>query len=225
MKQKQGMDIDLEKIVQPESEKVPRDPYFNRIWDSIEYRSPVGKRYYLRFFFIVCFILFFIAFFFLFYTDFLSKILALEKIQQKNSRIVPIDRSPLFKNQNRGEILKKFEGLEIKNLCQSNYEVRRSSDQLWQIDFYSGHIQIHNLSEQNRQIHVKCPDIQVHIVEGRCDIFNYDNIIRITAIEGTMSYQFRGQDLPLQTGQPVYLLNRDQIVLNPKSGAKPVKIH
>ncbi len=191
---------------------VPRDKYFEKIWDTIEYKSPVGQRYYLRFFFSVFFILFFIGFFFLYYSDFLSTVITLEKIQRENKKFIPVIKNKELAAFYKKDEIKSLKGLVIKSISNSKYEVSKTTDNSYKVDLLSGHIQLNNkeYGKENKTT-IVCPDISI-ITNGICDIFYYDNIIRIIPIEGKTQYTFETKQKELKTGEYLFILDRKKII-------------
>jgi len=215
MSEEKDFEKKIEDLKNSKEELVPKGNYFDKIWNTIEYKSPVGHRYYLRFVFSAIFVMFFIVFFFIYYSDFLSTVLTLEKIQKENLRFVPVIKY-YSQQDNRSNMIDKtevIEGLKIESIIKSKYKISKSSGKI-NIQLFTGHIRIDNkaLLKSNRA-DVICPDISITLINGVCDVFFYDNIIRIIPIDGVIMYKFKSKKKELKVGNSLFLLDRKKILL------------
>jgi len=213
MQDKREFEKEIESI-DNSKEKIPENKYFENIWNSIEYRAPVGQKYYLRLFFSLLFFLAFITFFFFYYSDFISSVLILKKLQKENSKFVTIqnNKKHLFK---KNKII-RYSNLTIQNEIESNYRIDKNTN-VYNIFLEQGNIKLNSgIISDKITVNIYCPDITLTINKGSVDIFCYDNIIRIIPIKGIVEYSLKTLQKKgkIITGESLFLLNRDKIIIN-----------
>ncbi len=194
---------------------LPEDKYFNKIWNSIETRAPIGEKYYLRSFFSVFFFLLFFVLFILFYMEFLSTVLTLKDIRQQNTPVFPSVAPSLhpFYTLTGKEYkqVKMAGGIIVSSMEKSLFQVKTESTDTIQWDFFSGHIIVEK-SDSHKILIIHLPDMTLSLRLGRFNLFCYDNIIRIIPLAHPLIVEINREKLSIKPGETFYLLNKKAVI-------------
>jgi hypothetical protein len=197
----------IEQAFQTSGEQVPEDRYFNKIWNTIEVRAPVGEKYYLRSIFSMILVFIVFVVFIIFYTDFLSSVLTLKEIRKENLKSYNIDipRATALPPAAEIEISK---GIRVSALKDSNILFKTEDKKLLtvELDFFNGHA-IVDKSPDDRVLIVNLPGAKVKMNQGQCNIFCYDGMIRIIALSYSVEVEYGDRFESIKPGPPFYLLD------------------
>lgn len=169
----------LEQVFQEGLPAPPDDPYFKKIWDSIEFKAPIGEKYYLRTLFITVIFLGIFILLTLFYSDFLSSVLTLNEIHKENARNFRVG----LPDVPQGKEISQWDGIRVITFIESKISQVKEPDGSVVLDFFKGHILLDKTIE-NRTLVISMPGITLTIGKGknRLNLFCYDGMIRIIPI-------------------------------------------
>lgn len=199
----------LEQVFQEGLPAPPDDPYFKKIWDSIEFKAPIGEKYYLRTLFITVIFLGIFILLTLFYSDFLSSVLTLREIHMENARNFRVQ----LPDVPRGKEISKWDGIVVTTFIESKISLVKETDGSVVLDFFKGHILLDKTIE-TRTLEISMPGIKLFIGKGknRLNLFCYDGMIRIIPIFDKINVEWKnGKEviLPGKTFFYSYSSNQD----------------
>lgn len=210
MEEEKELEKKIKDAFQKTTKYLPEDRYFKKIWHSIECRAPVGEKYYLRSFFSMFFIFLLFVIFILFYTDFLSSVLTLKNIRKENLKFYSTSYPMLNSRTKDLKPAVKFEvsnGIQISAVKDSRIQMIKLDLHTVELDFFSGHV-IVNKATPDKSLIINLPDMKLKIIQGRCNLFCYDNIIRIISLSHTIEIEYNGKKQKVEPGFSFYLLDR-----------------
>jgi hypothetical protein len=216
VEEEKEIDQTIEQAFQKARGRLPKDTYFKKIWHSIEWKAPVGEKYYLRSFLSIVLIFVLLTVFFFFYTEFLTSVLTLkdirkENLRRRNTTSLLISRPAELKAGQEAEVSK---GIRLSAMESSTFLVKKENGQPV-LDFYNGHAVVNKISEGDILI-VRLPDITVKISRGRCNIFCYDNMIRIIPLFHPVEIEHSGKKQTLEPSRTFYLLDKKELKIQDK---------
>ncbi|MCP4153004.1 MAG: hypothetical protein GY757_35050 [bacterium] len=202
------------------------DKYFKNIWSSIECKAPVGEKYYLRSFFSMLFVFLFFVIFIFFYSEFLTSVLLLKEIRSENLKTYTSTTSPVIP---RSSTIKPSISLDITNgikisaVEHSKIALpKEEPDNVFvELDFFSGHMIVGNTGK--RILKVNLPDIALELAHGKCNLFCYDNIVRITPLSQPVEVEYNGKRETLVPGTTFYLLDKKPLKVTRSESHKELK--
>jgi len=198
-------------------ESLPEDKYFKKIWNSIECKAPVGEKYYLRSFFLIFFFLAVIVFFVLFYTEFFATVVTLREIRKENAKFFKTFPSTLLsptqgiKSFKTEEIAK---GIIVTSKEDSRIVVESNTPEAFTLGVYQGHFIVEK-KDDSRALIILLPDLSLTILQGRCNIFCYDDIIRIIPLTHPLEIEHKNKKNEILPGSMLYLLDKTKMVILP----------
>ena len=176
----------------------------------------------MRSFFTVFFFLAVIAVFVLFYTDFLASIVTLKEIRKENAKFFTTSTSTVI---SPAEGAKSFTNVEIAKgvflTTKENSKILREADTDGAVilGFYSGHAIVEK-SDDSRPLVILMPDLKLTMPRGKCNIFYYDDILRIIPLTHPIEIEYKGKKQEVLPGFMLFLLNKKEIVISPGSGGE-----
>lgn len=207
MTNEKDLEQKIEQAFHTSGEQVPEDRYFNKIWNTIEVRAPVGEKYYLRSIFSMILLFIFFVVFIIFYTDFLSSVLTLKEIRKENLKAYNIDirRATALPPAADIEISK---GIRVSALKESNILFKTEDKKLLtvELDFFIGHAMV-DKTPDDRMLIINLPGAKVKMNRGQCNIFCYDGMIRIIALSYPVEVEYGDRLENIKPGTPFYLLD------------------
>lgn len=196
----------LQAFQDKESNGLPEDKYFRKIWNSIEIKAPVGEKYYLRTFFMIFLFLVFFVIFVLFYTDFLSSVVTLKDIHKENAGYFSTSPSLVTTPFDSRTLEKEIQMAGIVTVIareESKIYLKSQDDQGVVLDFLQGHAILRKTADKRRLI-IRLPEVVLHMNESGslCNIYCYDGIVRIIPLIN---------DAKVETGGKTYNVERTTI--------------
>lgn len=209
MEEEKDFEKRIERAFQQTKGPLPEEKYFKKIWDSIEFKAPVGERFYLRPLFSIFLVLVFIAVFLFFYSDFLSSVLTLRQIRHENLRSRRVTSSlvaaPVGMLEKSGT-LDVLPGITITAVTDTRLQVSRREGPVAILELYDGHLIAHVAAPGEKMI-LRMPDLEVTLVPGRYNLFYYDGIIRIIPLANPLDIRLNGETRTVQPGETFFLLD------------------
>lgn len=208
MTNEKDLEKKLEQAFQETGVKLPEDKYFRKIWDTIEIKAPVGEKYYLRFIFSILLVFLFLVIFIFFYTDFLSSVLTLKEIRNENLKAYNIaaPRMTTLRPAAAMEIAKGIHVSAVSVARESKVLLNKEDAQTVVLDFFYGHVMVDKISKDKSLI-IAMPDVTLKMPQGRCNLFCYDNIIRVIPLSFPVEVEFNGTKRTVTPGNTFYLLD------------------
>jgi len=187
---------------------LPRKKYFEKIWNSIELKAPVGEKYYLRWFFALFFVLALVIIFGLFYSDFLTSIVTLKEIRKTaiNQPLVLDESSKPF-NITPGVVFIPKEN--------TVYHLDSDDPRSTVISIYSGHAVVEKKTG-SKIVTIILPDMKLYLEpkESQCNIFCYDGIIRIIPLNTALEIEWETRRIKVFPGSIWFLLHGKEFLLS-----------
>lgn len=213
MEEEKEIEKTIEHVFQKAGGHLPRDTYFKKIWHSIEWKAPVGEKYYLRSFLSILLVFVLLSVFIFFYSDFLSSVLTLrdirkENLKRRNAASLLTSRPAELKPKEEVEVAT---GIQLSAAADSRFLFKTENGQPV-LDFYNGHALVDKSTEDNNLI-IRLPDLTIEIRHGRCNIFCYDNMIRIIPLFHPVEIEYNGKKESLEPGKTFYLLDKKKVTL------------
>lgn len=209
MSNEKDLEKELEQAFQKSGIQPPEDKYFKKIWDTIEVKAPVGEKYYLRFVFSILLVFLFLVVFIFFYTDFLSSVLTLKEIRNENLKAYNI-AAPRASTLGPAAAVEIAKGVRVSAIRDSKVLLKKEETQRVVLDFFYGHVIVDKTSKDTALI-IDMPDMTLEMTHGRCDIFCYDNIIRIFPLTHPVEIEFNGKKQTVTPGNTFYLLDKKEV--------------
>jgi hypothetical protein len=210
------LEQELEESVQiQKGENLPEEKYFKKIWDAIESRAPVGEKYYMRSIFALFFFLLLMVIFVLFYTDFLASVVSLKEIRRENAKFFTTNAAVLTSPFANGRSFRDFEitpGITLTSIEKSKIFLEAEGDRSVLLSFYSGHLLV-NKEDNGRILEIRLPDVRLSILQGRCNIFCYDGMIRIIPLTHPVKVEYREIHQEITPGFTFFWLNGKVFIL------------
>lgn len=214
MEEEKELEKKLEQAFQKTGAYLPEDKYFKKIWHSIESRAPVGEKYYLRSIFSMLLVFLFFAIFIFFYTDFLSSVLTLKEIRNQNLKFYstpPPFMTPRLKALGPAVESEISKGIHLSVLKHSNILLVKEDQQTVVLDFFNGHVVVDKASG-DRSLIIRLPDVIVKMRQGKCNLFCYDNMIRIVPLSHPIEVETNGKKQTLKPGTVFYFLDKKEVM-------------
>lgn len=208
MTNEKDLEKKLEHAFQKSGVQLPEDKYFKKIWDTIEVKAPVGEKYYLRFIFSMLLVFFFLVIFIFFYTDFLSSVLTLKEIRSENLKAYNTAGSQVSTVTTLGPAaaMEIAKGIRVSAVRDSKILLNTEDTQMVVLDFFYGHVKVEKISKDATLI-INMPDVTLKMTQGRCNLFCYDNIVRIIPLSFPVEIEFNGKKQTVPPGDTFYLLD------------------
>lgn len=215
--EKKDLEQTLEQAFEHSTEPPPEERYFEKIWNSIEVKAPVGEKYYLRFAFSILFFMLFCIIFVFFYSDFLSSVLTLKEIRKENVAYFSSATMPLVPSVQPHDAIftasiEMVPGIMVDIIKKSSIRVKRKNEHVVELEFVRGHAVVKK-RDGPRELIIALPDLTLRFKQGDCNIFCYDGIIRIIPLNIPITVETGSKREILPAGKIFYLLNKKPLTL------------
>jgi len=190
---------------------LPDDDYFKKIWNDIEYKSPIGEKYYLRYIFISLILLFFTASIVIFFLEFNKNVSLLNTLIQRNQYLDKVKSLNIFSKieYNRKNISKD---LEIELSKGSKYLINYTDNNII-INLYKGEFLI-NKKQSNRDLNIKTSMFTIKSKKGRISILILKDISKIISITESNELILKDKTYSLVKGKEYYIIKSKLIDKN-----------
>lgn len=209
MEEEKDFEERIERAFQQTKGPLPEEKYFKKIWDSIEFKAPVGERFYLRPLFSIFLVLIFVAVFLFFYADFLSSALTLRQIRQENLRSRRVTSSlitaPVGKLE-KSSVMQISPGVSIKAVTDTLLQLSLPQGHVPVLELLNGHLMA-EIVEPGEEVLLRMPDLDITLPRGRYNLFYYDGIIRVIPLTGSLNIRLNGEARTVGPGETFFLLD------------------
>ncbi len=217
MNENKELDKTLEHAFEQAGEAPPEDRYFEKIWNSIEVKAPVGEKYYLRFAFSILFFMLFCMVFVFFYSEFLSSVLTLKEIRKENALFFSSSVMPLVPRVHTPEAVLKSplpiaDDILVEEIDNAKVRVLTREAQTIELEFLSGHAIIKK-HDGPHHLTILLPDVRVNIKRGNCNIYCYDGMVRIIPLNLPIEVETPSGRETVPLGKIFYLLNKKPLII------------
>ena len=187
---------------------LPSDDYFKKIWNDIEYKAPIGEKYYLRYIFISLIFLFFTASIIIFFLEFNNNVSLLNTLIQRNQYLNKVKSLNIFsKNEyNKKDISKDLE-IELSN--DSKYLITQTENNII-INLYKGEFLI-NKKQSERDLNIKTSMYTIKSKKGRISILILKDISKIIPITESNELAIKNKTYNLKKGREYYIIKSSLI--------------
>ncbi len=182
---------------------LPSDDYFKKIWNDIEYKAPIGEKYYLRYILISFIFLFFTVSIIIFFLEFNNNVSLLNTLIQRNQYLNKVKSLNIFiKNEyNKKEISKDLE-IELSN--DSKYLITRTENNII-INLYKGEFLI-NKKQSKRDLIFNTSMYTIKLKKGRISILIVKDISKIIPITESIELTIKNKTYGLKKGKEYYII-------------------
>lgn len=182
---------------------IPDEDYFKKIWNDIEYKSPIGEKYYLRYVFISLIFLLFMAGIIVFFLEFNKNISLLNTLIKRNQYLDKVKSLNIFDGK---EYLKKeiINGVQIEFNKDSKYLITHINNGAV-LNIYKGEFLIFKKNSKQK-FFIKSSLFEIELKKGKIYMEILNNMGKITPIFSNQYIKINNKLLELKEGDEYFII-------------------